>query len=47
MWHHLPMTQEDDQERLDRWKTLGIRTDIAHPARVYNYFLGGKGRNLL
>jgi SAM-dependent methyltransferase len=36
------MTEQDDRERLDRWKALGIRTDIAHPARVYNYFLGGK-----
>jgi hypothetical protein len=36
------MTAQDEQERLDRWKTLGIRTDIAHPARVYNYILGGK-----
>jgi trans-aconitate methyltransferase len=36
------MTEQDEQERLDPWKTLGIRTDIAHPARVYNYFLGGK-----
>ncbi|HEY1627140.1 MAG TPA: SAM-dependent methyltransferase [Streptosporangiaceae bacterium] len=36
------MAEIEEQERLDRWKALGIRTDIAHPARVYNYFLGGK-----
>jgi hypothetical protein len=31
-----------DQERHDRWKALGIQTDIPHPARVYDYWLGGK-----
>lgn len=36
------MTDQDDQERRDRWKALGIRTDIPHPARVYDYLLGGK-----
>jgi hypothetical protein len=36
------MTEQDVQERLDKWKSLGIRTDIPHPARVYNYYLGGK-----
>jgi hypothetical protein len=36
------MTRQDDQERRDRWKALGIRTDIPHPARVYDYLLGGK-----
>jgi hypothetical protein len=36
------MAEQEERERLDRWKTLGIRTDIAHPARVYNYLLGGK-----
>ena len=36
------MTQPDEQERHDRWKALGIRTDIPHPARVYDYLLGGK-----
>jgi hypothetical protein len=30
------------QEANDRWKALGIRTDIPHPARVYDYLLGGK-----
>jgi hypothetical protein len=50
VWHHLDserlqrgaMTRQDDQERHDRWKALGIRTDIPHPARVYDYLLGGK-----
>jgi hypothetical protein len=36
------MAEQDELERLDRWKALGIRTDIAHPARVYNYYLGGR-----
>jgi len=36
------MTGRDEQERLDRWQELGIRTDVAHPARVYDYLLGGK-----
>jgi len=36
------MTEQDEQERRERWHALGIRTDIAHPARVYNYLLGGK-----
>jgi hypothetical protein len=50
MWHHLgserlrrgAMTGQDEQERHDRWKALGIRTDTPHPARVYDYLLGGK-----
>jgi hypothetical protein len=36
------MTGQDEQERRDRWQALGIRTDVAHPARVYDYLLGGK-----
>jgi hypothetical protein len=32
----------DEQEAQDRWIALGIRTDIPHPARVYDYMLGGK-----
>jgi hypothetical protein len=36
------MTGQDEQERLDSWQELGIRTDVAHPARVYDYLLGGK-----
>jgi SAM-dependent methyltransferase len=24
-----------------RWQALGVRTDVAHPARVYDYLLGG------
>ena len=31
----------DEQEARDRWIALGIRTDIPHPARVYDYMLGG------
>ncbi|MBV9854778.1 MAG: SAM-dependent methyltransferase [Streptosporangiaceae bacterium] len=36
------MTEQDEHDRYDRWKALGIRTDIPHPARVYDYLLGGK-----
>jgi SAM-dependent methyltransferase len=36
------MTEQDEQARRDSWKSLGIRTDIPHPARVYDYMLGGK-----
>jgi hypothetical protein len=34
--------QDDERERQDRWLAEGIRTDIPHPARIYNYHLGGK-----
>jgi SAM-dependent methyltransferase len=34
--------QQDDQARHDTWIEIGVRTDIPHPARVYNYLLGGK-----
>jgi hypothetical protein len=36
------MTEQDEREQYDSWKALGIRTDIPHPARVYDYMLGGK-----
>jgi SAM-dependent methyltransferase len=36
------MSELDEQERRDSWTALGIRTDIPHPARVYDYMLGGK-----
>jgi hypothetical protein len=39
------MTAQDEaneEERRARWQALGIRTDVAHPARVYDYLLGGK-----
>ena len=36
------MAGQNEQERHDRWKALGIRTDTPHPARVYDYLLGGK-----
>jgi hypothetical protein len=44
LWHDLGMSREQDEDRdqHDRWRALGIRTDIPHPARVYNYHLGGK-----
>ena len=32
----------DERARHERWIELGIRTDIPHPARVYDYMLGGK-----
>jgi S-adenosyl methyltransferase len=35
------VTEQDEQERRDRWTALGIRTDIPYPARVYDYLLGG------
>ena len=35
------MPGQDEQERQDRWEALGIRTDTPHPARVYDYMLGG------
>jgi hypothetical protein len=34
--------EADEKDRRDRWQALGIRTDVAHPARVYDYLLGGK-----
>ena len=36
------MTEQDEQERRDRWTALGARTDSPYPARVYDYLLGGK-----
>ncbi len=36
------MTRPGEQERHDRWKASGISTDVPHPARVYDYLLGGK-----
>jgi SAM-dependent methyltransferase len=36
------VTEQDEQERRDRWKALGVRTDSPYPARVYDYLLGGK-----
>jgi len=35
------MTGQDEQELRDRWKALGVRTDMPYPARVYDYLLGG------
>jgi hypothetical protein len=32
----------DEREARERWTELGIRVDIPHPARVYDYMLGGK-----
>src|ERR1700678_3054664 len=45
MTGEVAMTEQDqreEHERRERWHALGIRTDIPHPARVYNYHLGGK-----
>jgi SAM-dependent methyltransferase len=36
------MTEQDENARHASWVAIGIRTDIPHPARVYNYLLGGK-----
>jgi hypothetical protein len=36
------MSEQDEQAKQETWRALGIRTDIPHPARVYNYLLGGK-----
>ena len=36
------MAEQDELRRQDQWQALGIRTDIPHPARVYDYLLGGK-----
>ena len=33
---------QDTKEKQDAWISLGVRTDIPHPARVYDYMLGGK-----
>jgi hypothetical protein len=32
----------DEREARERWIELGIRVDIPHPARVYDYMLGRK-----
>ncbi len=32
----------ESQDHHESWKALGLRTDIPHPARVYDYMLGGK-----
>jgi hypothetical protein len=37
----MPMAEADAREALDSWTALGVRTDVPHPARVYNYLLGG------
>ncbi|MGH3267181.1 MAG: SAM-dependent methyltransferase, partial [Trebonia sp.] len=36
------MKEQDERARHDSWVAIGIRTDVPHPARVYNYLLGGK-----
>ena len=35
------MTGQAEQDQSESWSSLGIRTDIPHPARVYDYLLGG------
>lgn len=32
----------DEGEARERWVKLGVRVDIPHPARVYDYMLGRK-----
>jgi S-adenosyl methyltransferase len=36
------VTEQDEHEQRGIWQALGVRTDIPHPARVYDYMLGGK-----
>lgn len=36
------MSEQDEEARHDSWIEIGVRTDVPHPARVYNYLLGGK-----
>jgi hypothetical protein len=36
------VTGHDDADERERWIELGIRVDIPHPARVYDYMLGGQ-----
>jgi SAM-dependent methyltransferase len=36
------MSEQDEQSKQESWKALGLRTDIPHSARVYNYLLGGE-----
>jgi S-adenosyl methyltransferase len=36
------MTEQDEQARHESWIAIGVRIDVPHPARVYNYLLGGK-----
>ena len=36
------MAGQEERRRQEHWQALGIRTDIPHPARVYDYLLGGK-----
>ena len=40
--HGLDEPEADDTEAHERWIELGVRIDIPHPARVYDYMLGGK-----
>ena len=32
----------EPEDHLQSWQALGLRTDIPHPARVYDYMLGGR-----
>jgi SAM-dependent methyltransferase len=36
------MTEQGEKARHDSWVEIGVRTDMPHPARIYNYLLGGK-----
>jgi len=33
--------QDEQQQQHDIWQALGIHTDVPHPARIYDYLLGG------
>lgn len=36
------MDEQGKQNEDDRWRALGIRADVPHPARMYAQLLGGK-----
>jgi hypothetical protein len=36
----IDMSEPEDHQ--ESWKALRLRTDIPHPARVYDYMLGGR-----
>jgi hypothetical protein len=42
LWYHgLVDEGRQDERQRDNWQALGIRTDVPHPARIYDYLLGG------
>jgi hypothetical protein len=43
LWYHgLVDEGRQDERQRDNWQALGIRTDVPHPARIYDYLLGRK-----